>query len=363
MISAIKFIKTIDTFIGPVLLKILPAGHNKSKVPIQPKRILVIRPGGMGDAILLLPSLKAISKKYAHVKIDILCEKRNQEIFHAVSFVNQIFSYKKIHDLIKIFRSEYDIIIDTEQSHFLTAIITRLIKSKFSSGFRVNGREKMYTLPTPYSQDTYEAESFWKLVSAALGFEKKFSWDFPYFLQEEPQIPKIPDEQKFICFFPGATTGERLWPPQRWSGVMDWVSKSGWDCVLLGGRQEEVQCKNIINRCTAHNIINLCGQLTIAQTIAVFKKASMLVSTDSGILHLGVICNVPTVSLFGPSSPEKWGPKGLHDQIIHKDFDCAPCALFGTIPPCENKNACMQEIQIEDVIKKIFKKKFLCVRN
>lgn len=359
MMSAIKMIKTIDAVIGPVLLRLMSGKYNKSQTPIQPNRILIIRPGGMGDAILLLPSLKAISKKWAHAKIDILCEKRNQEVFYAVPYVNQIFSYKKVHDLLKIFKSKYDVVIDTEQSHFLTAIVTRLIKARdtsgLTSGFKVNKREKTYDLSIPYSQNTYEAESFWNLVGATMGFKEKFSWDFPYFKPEKTQLPQNLNKQKIICFFPGATTEERLWPKQRWARVMDWVSNSGWTCVLLGGKKEGDQCQSIIKHCTTPNIVNLCSQLTIAQTITLFETAAMLVSTDSGILHLGVTCNIPTISLFGPSSPKKWGPKGQFDQIIYKNIDCAPCALFGTIPPCQNKNICMREIQTDDVLKEIKK--------
>ena len=68
MINSIEILKQIDSFLGPVLLKIMPAKSPGIKPKII-KRILVIRPGGLGDALLLLPALKAVSKKFKHLKI------------------------------------------------------------------------------------------------------------------------------------------------------------------------------------------------------------------------------------------------------------------------------------------------------
>ncbi len=92
MINYINTVKSIDRIIGPLLLKTLPKATPSEKIKSLEK-ILIIRPGGMGDAILLLPILKTLSIKFEHLKIDILCEERNRGVFKAVSFVNRLFSY------------------------------------------------------------------------------------------------------------------------------------------------------------------------------------------------------------------------------------------------------------------------------
>jgi len=103
MFNSIKILKRIDSFVGPALVKILPAQLQSAKLK-NIKQILVIRPGGLGDALLLLPALKAISKKNDSLKIDILCEPRNQEVFYAAPDINNIFSYKSPADLFFIFK-------------------------------------------------------------------------------------------------------------------------------------------------------------------------------------------------------------------------------------------------------------------
>lgn len=342
--------KQIDRIAGPILLKIFPKALNKKKSIHHTNKILIIRPGGMGDAILLLPVLKAISKKFNHAEIDVLCEPRNQDVFHAVPFVNKMLSYKNSRDLISVFRKNYDVIVDTEQSHFLSAIVTRLLKADLKSGFRVNGRQKMYTISTPYHHDVYEAELFWNLVAETLNFNESFSWDFPYFKPVKNSVSPDIFFKKYVCVFTGASIDERLWPEKFWAKVIDRLTQSGWKCVLLGGRKELDQCRTIIEHCNTRNIVNLCGQLTILETTSVLEKSSLLISTDSGILHLGVLSNIPTVSLFGPGIAAKWAPRGKHHCIINKNLSCSPCTKFGTTPPCQNFKTCMLKITPMDVI-------------
>ena len=353
MIRSIQIIKKMDRIIGPFLLRILPKEPDKKKEVDHPKKILIIRPGGMGDAILLLPVLKAVSKKSKYTRIDILCEPRNQGVFHAVPFINNILSYKNLPDLISVFKKRYDIIIDTEQSHFLTAIVTRVLKADLKSGFRVNGRQKMYTMSVPYRHDVYEAESFWNLVSTTLNLKEPFSWGFPYFKQVKINPSDNIFKKKYVCLFPGATIDERLWPEERWVKVIDWLTQFGWSCVLLGGKKEIDQCRAIIQNCKTGNLTNLCGQLTILETTKVLENASLLLSTDSGILHLGVLSNVSTISLFGSGIAAKWAPKGNNHTVINKKLKCSPCTKFGTTLPCPNNYECMLRISSEDVVNAI----------
>jgi len=91
----------------------------------------------------------------------------------------------------------------------------------------------------------------------------------------------------------------------------------------------------------------------LLETTALFDQAKLLISTDSGILHLGVLCNVPTISLFGSGIADKWAPEGEKHIVINKHLDCSPCTKFGTTPPCPNGKACMLKIIPEDIILKI----------
>ncbi|MCF6245781.1 MAG: glycosyltransferase family 9 protein [Desulfobacula sp.] len=349
-----RIIKFVDRVIGPLLLLITPSspvhknllGH-KNLLELT-RKILVIRPGGMGDALLLLPVLKKTSVSRG-VTIDILCEPRNKTIFENAEFINKVFSYQNPLSALSLFQHRYDAVIDTEQSYILSAWTARLVPAKLRVGFDTFKRKKMFNRSIAYHAN-YEADNFWQLFSIVFKFKKPFSFNYPYIKASKTKQSLYNNLENIICLFPGATTHQRHWPEKRWAQVCDHIAARGYTPVLIGGSMEIQSCNKIFADCTAKNIVNLSGELSIAQTVHLFTHAKGLISTDSGILHLGVICNIPTISLFGPSSPKKWGPTGRFDQIIHKGIDCAPCASFGTIPACRNKNACMQKIVVEDVL-------------
>ena len=124
MMNTIEIMKKLDDLVGPILMGFLP-GRSRLKKPLKKSgRILVIRPGGLGDAILLLPAVKLIKETICPDQIDVLCEPRNKSVFKACPSIDRIYSYQSPLDMIRILGSRYDVVMDTEQSHFLTAVIT-----------------------------------------------------------------------------------------------------------------------------------------------------------------------------------------------------------------------------------------------
>ena len=346
--NSIKLIKKVDQIIGPVLLKLFPKTSMISPDTSPLKRILVIRPGGIGDALLLLPALKEVALSF-NAAIDIVCEPRNKSVFISVPFIRQIFSYRALKSMVTVLQKKYDAVFDTEQSHFLSAIITKLVRADIKVGFKTNGREKMYNKSINYSHQCYEAKMFWKLFSSLYPLNNNFYFNFPYF-----KLPchhrSLPfKNQRAICLFPGATINERLWPEKRWAELMDWIADKNIKPILIGGSKEYGQCRNIMAQCRTNKGLNLCNRLSIPETVRLFIHISLLISADSGILHLGVLCNIPTISLFGPGIIDKWAPRGKQHVIISKNLPCSPCTKFGTTPPCTNKNACMMEITIHHI--------------
>nr|WP_321400263.1 glycosyltransferase family 9 protein [uncultured Desulfobacter sp.] len=356
IMSGIDQIKRIDRLSGPFMLKIMPASNRKRPKGLKFSRILLIRPGGLGDAVLLLPVLKEISLAHPGLKIDILCEKRNQGVFTRVPYVDNIFSYKIPNDLIRLMMRKYDAAVDTEQSHFLTAGLMRIVRTPIRAGFQVNGREKLYDISLPYDQNRYETDMFRELFQFIFKIPASFRCPPPYFesVSLPERIKPIP-ATPFICIFPGATIEERLWPSTRWAEVIDQAAGLGFSSVLLGGQKEKSLCRLIMSACRTDQVINLCTKLSIAETARLFEKAGLLISTDSGILHLGVVSGLPTISLFGSGIAAKWAPRGKKHVVINKNLTCSPCTLFGTTPACPNHKACMMKILPEDIMNGILK--------
>ncbi|OGW02152.1 MAG: hypothetical protein A2Z59_03620 [Nitrospinae bacterium RIFCSPLOWO2_02_39_17] len=87
-------------------------------------------------------------------------------------------------------------------------------------------------------------------------------------------------------------------------------------------------------------------------------KVSLLVTGDSGIMHIACGLGTPTVSLFGPGIENKWAPKGKNHIIINKRLFCSPCTKFGYTPSCPRDAECMRLItvdEVEDAVLKLLK--------
>jgi ADP-heptose:LPS heptosyltransferase len=351
-------LKTVDSIVGPLALRLaVNRGLGKRRTSINQKteKVLVIRPGGIGDAALLLPALKILKDVIPATQVHILCEPRNAGVFAHSPFISKIFNYNRLGDLKKIREIEYDRIFDTEQSHFLTGTLVALLKGYRKIGFATEGRERAYDVSVEYFQDQYEAESFFRLFAAGIeNWPEKFQLQPPYFSPTNQEMEKVDAlladiKREIVCMFPGASIKERLWPIDRWSKVADELWKMGRQPIIIGGRAEIDMSQKIM--ATANSpVLNLCGRLSLSETTALFERSRLLISTDSGILHIGAMCNTPTVSLFGPGIVDKWGPKGERHRIINKNFECGPCTKFGTTPPCPNKQKCMSEITSNEVI-------------
>ncbi len=374
---SIALLKQIDYFAGPVLLKtakfVMEIGINKHRGRYRGNfdsnkryslgrcdisRILVIRPGGIGDAVLLVPSLKILRQVMPCVQIDLVCEPRNKGIFDDCPWVDRVVNYKDPGDMLRIAKIHYDIVFDTEQSHFLSAVFASWFRHSFKIGFSTNKRESVYDVAVEYHQNQYEMESFFMLFKRVIK-----RWPM-HMVLEPPFFSAGPDEQAKVdrltkgmdrpiaCIFPGASIKQRHWPVKRWSDVADNLWEKGFHVILLGGKGE----KNInskITGLTCSPVMNLCCRLTLNETAALFKQTSLLISTDSGILHLGVLSGLSTISLFGPGIAEKWGPVGNNHIILNKNLPCSPCTRFGETPPCPLGGKCMDEIKVTDVVKAV----------
>ncbi|MEW6289317.1 MAG: glycosyltransferase family 9 protein [Thermodesulfobacteriota bacterium] len=316
----------------------------------KPTSILVIRPGGIGDAVLLIPALHLLRLKFPQSRIDILAEKRNGAIFRLCSGINEIFLYDHFGDLWRVLRGGCDVVIDSEQWHRLSAVVSRLTGAGMSVGFATSDRKRLFTHPQPYSHDDYELDSFLSLLSPFDIDHKK--WSGP-FLELPPDVKARAKEllgdydgQRFVVLFPGASIAERRWGAEKFGELARRLNNQGMPVVVIGGQEDRAEAEKIAARAT---VLNLAGRTSLVESAAVIDRATVLVSGDSGILHIGVGLDKPTVSLFGPGIAEKWAPRGEKHVVVDRKLPCSPCTRFGYTPRCPRNMQCIQEIDVADV--------------
>lgn len=346
----IRLLKNVDACIGKLLVRLwLRRGKQECLIPSGSSRVAVIRPGGIGDAVLLIPILLQLRESYPKAEIHIVAEKRNAAAFKLCPVVDKTFCYDKPKDVFTVLRNVYDVVVDTEQWHRLSAVFARLMRARCVVGFATNERSRLLDFGVDYSHDRYEVESFEQLF-APLGVSLKAGSSIFLSLPEsafQKGLRLLSGRGNVVVIFPGASIEERRWPIERFSAVASDLERHGWFPVVVGGEGDEMAGQSISE---ASGALNLCGKTSLSETAAIIKGARLLISGDSGVLHIGVGLGVPTVSLFGPGIVKKWAPQGRCHVVLNAGLECSPCTRFGYTPRCSIGVECMKRITVEEVV-------------
>lgn len=368
-ISRIKLLKSIDRLVGPILIRTVPFIVKKKDSITSPRdklNILFIRPGGIGDAVLLIPAIKILKKVIPEYQIDILAEKRNWEIFTMCKDISNIYLYDKPSELFKCVKEDYQIVVDTEQWHRLSAVVTYLAKAPLRVGFDTNERRKVFTNPVQYSHDDYEVYSFFHLIEDVI---KSLNIQIPegifYFNPETPFIEidnltvesRLTDtvneytkkyEKGFVVISPGATIRERRWGGERYGELARRLLINKIGVIVVGTMADRADAEVIKEK--AENAIDLTGRTGLKEIVYILTKARLFIGPDSGVLHIAVGLGTPTVSLFGAGIESKWAPRGQKHVVINKRLPCSPCTRFGYTPECRIGVKCILQINIDEVL-------------
>ncbi len=165
------------------------------------------------------------------------------------------------------------------------------------------------------------------------------------FIQQYLTSKDINIDDKIAVIHPGAAWVHRRWGVERFADIADRLSLQGWKVFVIGSRDEKV-IGDTIEKMSKSDIIVTNGDLDIRQLAALISKAGIFIGNDSGPMHLASALSVPTVGLFGPNTPDKFGPCGKPSIAVYKKMECSPCKQF----QCAHMNdSCMNKISADEV--------------
>ena len=357
----IKLLKLFDFFVGHMLAFVLPTLRPVSIDTHDIKTLLVIRPGGLGDAVFLLPILRAIRQKYPAMTIDILGEKRNAQVFVSQSDVcHRVFSYDNSRDFRAVLKKRYDLIVDTEQWHCLSAVVAYFIKAKCRLGFGTTFlRKKLFNRSVSYEMDGYELTNFKNLFSSVLNFSHAEDINNSFFVSPELQdwaAKQIPANS--ITLFLGASIPVRRFTKEQSIIMIRHLVSKQLPVVLLGGNDILRDVDMLLKEVSHPLIHNFIGKTTLEQSAALIERSRLFIGTDSGLMHVAcAVGGTPVIAVFGPGNIPKWQPKGKEHSIISKYLFCSPCTRFGyTVPTCKGGFQCMRDLDMKELVKVIDEK-------
>ncbi|MDD5409371.1 MAG: lipopolysaccharide heptosyltransferase II [Candidatus Omnitrophica bacterium] len=311
-------------------------------------KILFITLSNVGDCILTLPVLDALRNEYPEALISCLVPERPKEIFVNNPGVNKIIVFDKrarLTDKIKLFfllsKEKFDIVVDLRNSFFGAFLPAK----KRSSPLRF--------IPAKFKH-MKDRHLFWAGF-ADYPFRSKKQQSLVISSEDREYIEgilnerKLSDTSKLIVVAPGARSQIKRWDKQNFSQLCNRLIKEGWEVILAGDKTDEPVC-SYVRQGYPEKIIDLCSKTSISQLAALLKKARLLITNDSAVMHLASYLNVPVAAIFGPTDENKYGPWSQEKIIIKKDIFCRPCGKaqcrFGSL-------ACLSCLKVDDVFGQI----------
>lgn len=156
---------------------------------------------------------------------------------------------------------------------------------------------------------------------------------------------------KLIGFNIGSAVETKRWAPERFAEVADTLASRGYRSVFFGGTMDEAMVQEAVAQMHSEPII-ATGQFTIGQLAAAMRRCSLIVTNDSGPMHVAISQRVPIVAMYGPSHPDLYGPYTERATIVTAQPPCPGCAA-GMKHHCDDPRynmRCMKELTVEQVL-------------
>lgn len=173
--------------------------------------------------------------------------------------------------------------------------------------------------------------------------------------------------QAFAVLHPFPKFNYKMWTEAGWIALAQALQARGFQVILTGSNEadEVAYCQRLASHSDA---LSLAGKLSLAQTADLLRLAALFVGPDTAVTHIAAACAIPTVALFGPSNPVKWGPwpsgrdaidspwqlvgSARHGnvQLLQGSGECVPCRLEGCDRHVESWSRCLQEMPAARVI-------------
>ena len=145
----------------------------------------------------------------------------------------------------------------------------------------------------------------------------------------------------------GASWEFRRWPAARFADVCRELERRGFAAVLVGGPDDRPVSRAVAERAGLRPERNLAGETDLPTAAAVLERCALLVANDGGLMHLAAAQGTPVVGIFGPQTPETFGPLGERSRALWKQRDCSPCEQRHCI---WNRSRCLEPIETGDVL-------------
>lgn len=319
-------------------------------------KILIVKLSAIGDVIHTLPALCALRCHWPAAQIDWVIEEAAADLVVGHPDLDRaIVSRRKawIRDLsdhrkrigaaeeIKSFVSElrrtrYDLVLDF-QALLKSALVVALARAERKVGFGpgLEHMEHSYHVLTekipPPGMEVHALERNLIMIRALKIPAAKIEYRIPVSAEDRARVDLllanngIGPEDAIVAINPVAQWPTKLWPEAHFAALADRIIHRYNVPVVFTGGPDDTQTVARIRKAMQRPGLDLSGKTSLRQLAALYQRSRLVVSTDTGPMHLAAAMGTPVVALFGPTAPWRTGPSGPGHRVVRAPARCAPC--------------------------------------
>lgn len=337
----------------------------------EPSSILIIKLSAIGDVVQALPLLSVLRENFPVARIDWLVEEEAAAIIEGHPAVNRVFISRRrswqnkilkgaeygsvireAFQFVKGIRSfKYDLVIDI-QGLFKSGILTGLSRGKRKiglAGAREGGWLFLNERPVAVDIQKHAVDLYLKFAEYLGCRFTSWNGNIPFSQDDKGLIDRLlngKDHEKgpVVIINPMAKWKTKLWEPERFALLANRLQDDLSCEVFFTGSENDRAIIEDISGMMKKKPENIAGKTNLKELAYLFTKSTVLVTTDTGPMHMAAAMGCPVVALFGPTAPWRTGPYGRGHRIIRAEVDCSPCFK----KKCDHVT-CMKEIKVEEV--------------
>lgn len=312
---------------------------------ISKPKILIIRLSSIGDIVLTTPVIRAISQQL-DVEVHFLSKPAFFRVLVHNPYIDVLHSYEDRESLKEI---DFEAVIDLHHN-LKTYFLKRTLKGKHSSFFKLNIEKWLLTtfkinlLPNKHIVDRYfEAASFLGVKNDGKGLD--------YFIPPDTKLPPLYSELKnnaYIAFVIGGQHATKILPAHK---VIEVLSKIPFPFVLVGGPEDKQRGEEII--ASLDRGINACGSLSLDQSALLAKNARLVITNDTGMMHISAAFSKDIISVWGNTAPafgmHPYLAKEGSTMVENANLWCRPCSKIGYKKCPLGHFKCMNDIDTNEI--------------
>ncbi len=318
----------------------------------------------IGDIVLSCPTTRALKLAYPHAEIDMLVSMPQGEAAFHNPYINKVIPYDikdwqqdrvKLISLIETLRQQkYDLALSSRYGS-ANPMIAWLSGAVYRAGFSAYAGDRYLThvVSTDPSIIRHEVDNQLQVLSLLGITTDDTSIEFSISSADETglnrKLPSLARNQRpLVLLCPFSNDDQKNWTHDGYTYILQTLSRRT-KCFLIGTRAQ-LPALRFLNYCVSNEAIVLGGSLSLGELAALIRRADLLITVDTGPMHIAQAFQTPVLALMGPTDPRVWGPRKSCDVVIAKPTPCAPCWHNEDLKNNCPNNKCMQSIQPIDVL-------------